>query len=396
VTRGAPLSQAAAHPGFFARVRALLVQRAWPIAAFGVLVAIVETSQSIATYTKSLSAVDFGFATLSSFVAAVVFEMPDTLGTIAASLPAAVLGPVFADAMDMRGWRWWLVAAILTMTLVAGGFAVMFLIHDGPITRGVSEGAVLSNEAFAGRSVWFFTLAGLIFGAYCRYREHEMSVIAALGAAETARAQAEREVLESRLKVLQARVEPELLFAALAEAQALQRRDPVAADALLDDLIAYLRAALPQMRGEVSTVAREVALAAAYLKVTPHGRAGQLAIDSEVASPVANVTFAPMILLPLAHGAAAARPRAVSFHADTTGGEGYAISIILHGAAVPDGWADEALASVRTTLRQCCGSDAALDVRPTADGAAALMHWPAAGRASAISSSIPAVSSQAH
>jgi len=60
VTRGALLPEVAAHRGLFGRVCALLARRAWSIVAFGVLVTILETSDSLVTYGgKDLKSVRF-------------------------------------------------------------------------------------------------------------------------------------------------------------------------------------------------------------------------------------------------------------------------------------------------------------------------------------------------
>jgi hypothetical protein len=51
---------------------------------------------------------------------------------------------------------------------------------------------------------------------------------------------------ESRLQAMQARVEPQFLFNTLAQVERLYQLDPALASVMLDDLIAYLRAAMPR------------------------------------------------------------------------------------------------------------------------------------------------------
>lgn len=77
----------------------------------------------------------------------------------------------------------------------------------------------------------------------------------------------EREVLATRLAMLQAQIEPHFLYNSLANVQVLTRSNPAAADTMLTHLIDYLRAAVPAMRGGESTLGRELALAQAYLSV---------------------------------------------------------------------------------------------------------------------------------
>ena len=66
---------------------------------------------------------------------------------------------------------------------------------------------------------------------------------------------------------MQARVEPRFLFNTLAQVERLYEIDAQRADRMLDDLIVYLRAALPQLRETTSTLSREIELAKAYLNI---------------------------------------------------------------------------------------------------------------------------------
>jgi LytS/YehU family sensor histidine kinase len=102
-----------------------------------------------------------------------------------------------------------------------------------------------------------------------------------------------------RLGTLQARLDPQVLFDTLDEAGRLYRSLPAAAEQLLDSLIDYLRLSLPQPRHAESTVAREVALAVAYVRVlrTPDGE--PLELDSDVAVAVGDACFPPMVVQPL-------------------------------------------------------------------------------------------------
>jgi LytS/YehU family sensor histidine kinase len=216
----------------------------------------------------------------------------------------------------------------------------------------------------------------LLFAAYCRAREREQHVLRAAREAELARADAQREIVASRLKVLQARVEPSLLFDAMADVRAMYLSSPAGADALLDDLVAYLRAALPQMRGGASTVGREIALAEAYLRIVPAGRNKRLATQSSVAEEVADADFPPMVLLPLVHAAADAGCAHVSIDGLRVHGR-VAIAVRATCDAVPPAWTGDALDVVRETLLHYLGSDASLTVARDTAGAAATVTWPA-------------------
>ena len=77
---------------------------------------------------------------------------------------------------------------------------------------------------------------------YYQARGDSMRLVARLRAAELARQQARKSLLESRLEIVKAQVEPELLLERLARVQELYGLDAARADRALDDLIDYLRA----------------------------------------------------------------------------------------------------------------------------------------------------------
>jgi Histidine kinase len=120
-----------------------------------------------------------------------------------------------------------------------------------------------------------------------------------LRAAELGRAQSRRRTLESRLQAMQARVEPQFLFNTLAQVRELYERDVAAAGRMLDDLIAYLRAALPHLRHSSSTLGQEIALAQAYLDIMRVSLGDRLSFDIDVPDAAKSARVPPMVLLPL-------------------------------------------------------------------------------------------------
>ena len=66
---------------------------------------------------------------------------------------------------------------------------------------------------------------------------------------------------------MQAQVEPHFLFNTLANVQHLVETDPAAASRMLESLIQYLRAALPQMREDATNLGREIDMARAFLEI---------------------------------------------------------------------------------------------------------------------------------
>ncbi|MDQ6684910.1 MAG: histidine kinase [Pseudomonadota bacterium] len=157
-------------------------------------------------------------------------------------------------------------------------------------------------DTFSARPFEFF-VAALIFGGfgYSVYVNQRTARLAArrMQQAELERAAARRRTVESRLQALQARVEPQFLFNTLAQVGELYQRDPAMADGMLDNLIAYLRAALPHLRESTSTVARELDLARAYLDIMRIRLGSRLSFSFDVPEAARTARIPPMVLLPL-------------------------------------------------------------------------------------------------
>ena len=112
-----------------------------------------------------------------------------------------------------------------------------------------------------------------------------------------------RQVTEARLQALQAQVEPHFLYNTLANVQALTEADPPAANAMVGHLIQYLRAALPKMRENTSTIGQEVELVTAYLNVLKMRMGARLEFGIDVPADLLSLSFPPMMLPSLVENA---------------------------------------------------------------------------------------------
>jgi len=147
------------------------------------------------------------------------------------------------------------------------------------------------------RVKFLFAQGGLCMAVYA-YWQTTRHALDRMQQSEADRMRDRQQLLAARLLALQARVEPQFLFDALSRVGELHERHPQAADAMLADLIALLRAMLPLGTAQTSTVAREFALAEAWLRVQRHlGRP----LDVELAaSPLAAQSgVGAMLVLPL-------------------------------------------------------------------------------------------------
>ena len=113
----------------------------------------------------------------------------------------------------------------------------------------------------------------------------------------------QRQLVQARLKLLQAQVEPHFLFNTLAAVDYLIETDAKRASVMQKTLISYLRAALPQMRQESSTLGREITLIRAYLQLLKLRIEDRLDFDIKVAPNLESAVFPPMVLQTLVENA---------------------------------------------------------------------------------------------
>jgi hypothetical protein len=141
-------------------------------------------------------------------------------------------------------------------------------------------------------------VGGAFAFVFFTYR-HDVEVAEALHRAELGQVALRRRTLESGLQAMQARVEPQFLLDTLRGVGDLYETDRCGAERMLDSLIRYLRAALPQMRSSESTLGREVGLAEAYLNIANIRSGRRLDFSFTVPDTLHGAAFPPMVLLPL-------------------------------------------------------------------------------------------------
>jgi LytS/YehU family sensor histidine kinase len=110
-------------------------------------------------------------------------------------------------------------------------------------------------------------------------------------------------MMEARLQVMRAQIEPHFLFNTLANVKRLCQTDVAGGVTMLDNLTRYLRAALPQMRGAQTTLGQEADLVQAYLAVLQIRMGGRLRHAISIPPALRSQPFPPMMLLTLAENA---------------------------------------------------------------------------------------------
>lgn len=113
----------------------------------------------------------------------------------------------------------------------------------------------------------------------------------------------QRQVVEARMQMMQAQVEPHFLFNTLSSVDYLIETDPARASTMQKNLIQYLRAALPQMRESSTTLGREVELVRAYLDILKVRMEERLQVFILVPEGLRSAEFPPMMLQSLVENA---------------------------------------------------------------------------------------------
>lgn len=189
------------------------------------------------------------------------------------------------------------------VALVAG--AVIGTITSGlVIGRSLTE--MITNQAMFWGMV-IFVGAGIAMGVVTStllvYREQAARAAAEAAKADAQRHELEKQVLEARLKLMQAQIEPHFLFNTLANVQHLVEANPPLAARTLDSLITYLRAALPEMREGATTLGREADMARAYLDIQQLRMGSRLSFSVDIPVDLRGAPFPPMMLMTLVENA---------------------------------------------------------------------------------------------
>src|SRR5581483_6687947 len=142
----------------------------------------------------------------------------------------------------------------------------------------------------------------ILFGAamwVINDRQRARRARAAMDRAQRARLEAEKRSIESDLQAMQARVEPQFLFNTLAQVKELYAIEPARGERMLDELIAYLRAAMPKMRDSASTAGQELELARAYLNIVRLRLGERFGFTITAAQEARDARVPAMLVLPL-------------------------------------------------------------------------------------------------
>lgn len=300
--------------------------------------------------------------------------------TFAAGALAVLPWPADARVAPLLGW-WLLYGAALWGTLLAAAHAGRTLarrlprgLHGAVWLAAALAAAALPALATRGRlahlleqglvhsaltaDLYAFTfsvaMALLYFAHLHRSRDHAVAA-ARLALAQRAQRHARQRLVEARLQEMQARLDPRLLLDLLGVARDHYARDAAGAERFLDDVIAFLRLALPRLKNPSSTLLQEAKLASAFVALYRPAATAPPSFEVQIAPEAMHARFPPGVLVPLlAPTARAGRHARLKV---TRTGAACRVALDLPTPPPP-----EALARVRAWLAEVAGagSDLAL------------------------------------
>lgn len=258
------------------------------------------------------------------------------------------------------------VLASAAVSASVGSVVGLWIVEDGPTTASFVNSTIYSFcewVILSGAAVFVYTDRRRARAA--RDRMH---------AAELERSQAARRTLESRLQAMQARVEPRFLFNTLGQVRELYCADAVLGARMLDELIAYLRAAMPTMRDTSSTIGQEVALVRAWLGIARLRLGEPIGFDVELPHALSATRVPAMMLLPLVERAVAHAGRSLRLRVAAADAR---LRITIAGPGIGRLADSEELVAVRERLTALYGDDAGVEVSAGDGAAKAVLAMPA-------------------
>lgn len=184
--------------------------------------------------------------------------------------------------------------------------------------QGRSRSSTRTTRVGVGDMLMQFTLLWVVASAIIKfsYKGRMQAEVKAAQATETAESESlKRQVVEARMAVMQAQVEPHFLFNTLASIDHLIETDPARASTMQKNLIALLRASMPTMReangsssgdgnrSGVRDIGRELAVIRPYLEILKVRMEERLVTEIAVPDGLLSAEFPPMMIQTLVENA---------------------------------------------------------------------------------------------
>jgi len=213
---------------------------------------------------------------------------------IAATLPALVLTGYVYVRLRPSGWRVAVDALALGICAASVGTSVAYFNAWADMLAATGSDRSFAADTFAMQ----LSMALIFFSHLQQCRMHEEAA-QRLSAAKHAQREARRRLAQSHLQAVQARIDPQLLFDMLDAVRRAYESEPERAEQLLDQLVAFLRAALPRLQHASSSVPREAELVRALTRLHELAGRSEVGVTLEVPAEVMDARFPPGVLLPM-------------------------------------------------------------------------------------------------
>jgi two-component sensor histidine kinase len=330
--------------------------------------------------------VGMGFATSMVFIVMTGWSIEGLIPAIVErGFPAAILGalrwfgimmvhqlppvPVLVIGVNLapaRGYQRYAVLALVVLIMWAWCTFLFYLFGEPTLNI---EGAVIE------------TLVMIT----CVYRSSARSATEAFMQKQIEGTALDANVKRARLQLLRAQIEPHFLFNTLATVRTLARTDRAAAVDMIDHLMRYLSEALPKLRQEQCSLAEELQLIDAYLRIHQIRMGSRMSYELSIPEALFERRIPTMILLTLVENAVkhginpAVDGGRIRVSADQEHGAlVLRVSDSGQGLVATDGHG-MGLANIRRRLMMLYGDDAVLSLsRPAARGVTASVSIPLA------------------
>ena len=265
------------------------------------------------------------------------------------------------------GWPW--MAALLV-----AGMALGPIIGTSLLNRLGADATPLLGDAGSDstRTTWIITLLASVASIVT------LTLVERLSHARAEAEAARRAAAEHQLKLLEAQLEPHMLFNTLANLRVLIALDPPRAQAMLDRLIAFLRSTLGASRSKLHPLATEFERIDDYLALMQVRMGARLQVRLDLPEALRDTSVPPLLLQPLVensikHGL---EPQVAGGRIDVSARrDGDMLTLSVHDSGVGLGHADGAdaaskfgLRQVRERLRTLYGERAQLQLQVGGDG----------------------------
>lgn len=226
------------------------------------------------------------------------FVVSMCVGSIAFLLIDGVRLALWGEHMRGRWWQFLILVAFSVPVAQIGGTALASWL------LGAEQRSFHSISTSKAVSLMLFTLMATGGATLFFFSREKIMRLQTQASEEKARAESiQRQALQAQLQLLQAQIEPHMLFNTLANLQGLIGFDPDRAQLLLDHLIQYLRATLTSSRAETTTLGQEFSLMQAYLGLMQIRMGSRLTFALDLPEPLRQLKLPPMLLQPLVENA---------------------------------------------------------------------------------------------